>query len=229
MISYQYTYLIGDLIILSIWVSLFLWRKDIRKEMLVISAIFGFVGLIAESIYILDWWKPLTITNTPVGMEDFLFGFGVGGIVSVVYTIIFKKRVKIKKINKKINKNLITLPLMGILLFLGSFFILRINTFYSSAITSIVLALIIWIKRKDLIVNSLATGIISALGAIPIFILLELISPGWVEAIWNFTNISKVIILTTPLDDILWCFFMGLFIGPLYEYWKEGKLINLKK
>jgi hypothetical protein len=28
------------------------------------------------------------------------------------------------------------------------------------------------------------------------------------------------------IDDIIWYFFAGLFIGPLYEYWQEGKLVD---
>ena len=63
--SYQYNYLIGNLIGLIIWFTLFICRKDSRKEMLIISLIFGVTGPLVESVYIKDWWVPLTITNTP--------------------------------------------------------------------------------------------------------------------------------------------------------------------
>ncbi|HJX49846.1 MAG TPA: lycopene cyclase domain-containing protein [Candidatus Nanoarchaeia archaeon] len=195
--NYQYSYLMGTLILLIFWLILFLWRKDTRKEMLIISIIFGFIGLIVEGVYILDWWRPLTITNTAIGIEDFLFGFTVAGMAAVGYEIIFKKKLKIKKANKKIrfrrNKSFILISLLGLSLFFGSYFILGLNTFYSSVIAFAIPILIIWIKRKDLITNSLVTGLLGLIGAPILFMILEFLTPGWVESAWHFTNISKII------------------------------------
>ncbi len=101
MIGYQYTYIIGNLILLAIWAFFFIRRKDTRKEMLTISLIFGFVGPLAEAIYIKDWWQPLTITGTRIGIEDFLFGFLIGGIISIIYEHLFQKRIKGKVERKK--------------------------------------------------------------------------------------------------------------------------------
>jgi len=55
---------------------------------------------------------------------------------------------------------------------------------------------------------------------------LELLTPGWIHAFWIFKNVPDIVIFNLPIDDIIWYFLAGLFIGPLYEYWKEGKLIN---
>mgnify|MGYP001603403606 CR=1 FL=1 len=79
MISYAYTYIIGSIVSIIIWLALFTIRKDTRKEMIIISIIFGIGGIFSELVYIQDWWRPLTITRTPIGLEDFLFGFAMGG------------------------------------------------------------------------------------------------------------------------------------------------------
>ena len=97
MISYQYTYLIGNIFALAIWLFFFFRRKDTRKEMLIISIIFGIMGLLVESVYIYDWWQPLTITGTAIGLEDFLFGFLFGGVAAVFYEHLFNKKIKSKK------------------------------------------------------------------------------------------------------------------------------------
>ena len=97
MISYQYTYLIGSLIALTIWTFFFIHRKDTRREMLTLSIIFGITGILAEYLYTIDWWKPLTITGTRIGIEDFLFGFSCGGVFGVAYEYFFKKKIKIKR------------------------------------------------------------------------------------------------------------------------------------
>ncbi|MBU4257645.1 hypothetical protein KKC04_04530 [Patescibacteria group bacterium] len=230
--NYQFSYLIGDLTILIIWFVLFFWRKDTRKEMLSISLIFGLAGLIVEFIYTIDWWHPLTITNTLIGIEDFIFGFAVGGVASIIYLQVFKKRLKIKKADKKTEdkKNINFLIIISTLLalFLGSFFVLKFNSFYSSIIAFTIPTLIIWFKRKDLILDSIASGFILMVTSFLFFIIPELITPGWVNSAWFIENLSGIIILKVPLEDIIWFFLAGAFIGPLYEYWQEGKLINLK-
>jgi hypothetical protein len=60
MVNYQYTYLLIGFVFFVIWLFLFLWKKEIRKEILIISAIFGFAGPLADFFYTQDWWSPLT-------------------------------------------------------------------------------------------------------------------------------------------------------------------------
>ena len=233
MINYQYTYLIGDFIFLAVWAVIFLWKKNTKKEMLILSVLFGIAGIIAEIIYIKDWWRPLTITHTPVGIEDFLFGFSAGGIMSVIYEAIFKKKIRIKKARKKkkIKRNLEFLFIISLLsiLFLGSFFLLKLNSLFSTLIAFAVPISIIYIKRKDLITDSLATGILAVVIAIIAYNLLDLMTPGWIQKFWLFENMQKIIILNVPIQEIIWYMLAGMFIGPLYEYWQEGRLINKKR
>lgn len=77
--SYRYSYLLLGLLFLIIWIVLYVWRKNVRQEMIVLSLIFGIVGLFVEIAYLVDWWTPYTITYTRIGIEDFLFGSAVGG------------------------------------------------------------------------------------------------------------------------------------------------------
>ena len=232
MVSFQYTYLIGDLIILALWLILFLRRKDTRKEMIILSLIFSAVSLLTAKIYILDWWRPLTITGTIPGIEDALFGFGVGGIASVIYEHLFNKRVKIKKVKKikeqKRNLNFLTiLSLLGII-FLSGFSIFNLNSFESTVVAFIISTAVIYIKRNDLIKDSLLSGLLVLITSILGYHILNLITPGFFESFWLFQNIGRVIILGIPIEEHIFYFLAGAFVGPLYEYWKEGKLINIR-
>ena len=78
----KYAYLIGDIIFLAIWLVLYLLRKDIRKEMLIMSLIIAVVGPISEYWYFKDYWYPKMVLG-PLhpfgGLEDLLFGFAAGG------------------------------------------------------------------------------------------------------------------------------------------------------
>lgn len=231
--DYQFSYLIGDLFLLSLWAALFFWRKDVRKEMLLVSLTFGFAGLIAGLVYTVDWWHPLTITLTRVGIEDFLLGFSLAGVAAVIYEDFFKKRVRIRKVSKKVefmDNRQFFITFIGLsLFFFVSFYFLNLHSFYLSIIVFGVPTLFIWIARKDLIIDSLASGFLLVLVSLVGFIIIEFITPEWVESAWYFKNLSGITFLTVPLEDIIWFFLVGAFIGPLYEYWKEGKLVKSGK
>lgn len=229
--SYQYTYLIIEVIGLVIWLVLFLMRKDVRKEMLFMSLGFGIAGLLVEPIYLKDWWRPLTVTKTSMGVEDFLVGFIVGGVCAVIYEVIFKKRVLIGKSKPQaaMKREISFFLLSGIFaaLFFGGFFLLRLNSFYCSLIAFIFGISTIFILRRDLIFNSLISGFLAVLLVFILYSIGELITPGWAKAFWYFRNVPDIIILSVPIDDLFWYFLAGAFIGPLYEFWKGGKIKSL--
>ena len=226
--NYQYAYLLISLTALVVWFILFLARKDVRREMLTMSLLFGIAGLLVEPIYVKDWWNPLTITKTMVGIEDFLIGFAIGGIAAVIYAVVFRKKVLTKRLNKneEAKQDLSFYIFGGIfaLLFFGSSFILGLNALYCSLIAFIFGIMVIWIRRKDLITNSLTTGILVLLMFSIVYTIGELILPGWVRTFWYFKNVPDIIIFNLPIDDVMWYFLAGAFIGPLYEFWQEAKL-----
>ena len=219
-----------DIGFIFIWIILFTWRKDIRKEMLIMSTLWGFVGLIAGKIYIKDWWCPLTIMGIIPSIEDFIFGFVIGGIASIIYQALFLK--KMKRINKQYktrNLNIISLlSLLGII-FIGTVYILKVNTLIASILAWGVPLIIIYIRRKDLIKNSLISGLIITIIAVFIYQLTEIITPGWINLFWSFEFFGNLTILKIPLEEYIWFFLAGAFIGPLYEYWQEAKLIKRKR
>ncbi len=229
--TYAYNYLIGTLVLLLIWIIFFKFRKDLRKEMIVISLLFGIVGLMVDPIYSRDWWLALTATGTMPGIESFIFGFSTAGIASVAYSEIFKRKIRIRKTSEKekIKRrfSLFGLLLLGAILFWGSFFLLNLNSFQATFPMAIIPTLIIWIKRKDLILNSIVSGVLIAIISFLFYLVPELINPGWLEIVWNFPILSGITLFGVVVEDIIWFFLAGLFIGPLYEYWQEGKEVDM--
>ncbi|OGF28897.1 hypothetical protein A2477_02445 [Candidatus Falkowbacteria bacterium RIFOXYC2_FULL_47_12] len=228
--NYQYSYLIGSLALLVVWFALFAWRKDVRKEMLIISLLFGIGGVASELVYAVDWWHPLFIFNFRVGIEDFICGFASGGVAAVIYEEVFNKKMQRakKRIPHRNNKNLYLPCLALILLFFGSFYWLHISSLYATFIGFFIPTVGIWIWRKDLIVNSLLSGLLLAVVSFAFLVGPELITPGWIAHTWRWENLSGITILKAPLEDIIWFFLAGMFIGPLYEFWQEAKLITKK-
>lgn len=226
----DYTYLFGALLSLLIWIVLFLLRKDIRKEMLSLSAIICVFGLIMEwLIWTKDWWRPVTFTHTLVGFEDLIFGFAMGGIAAVIYEEIFKQKIaRLRKGDHPHTKQLSTLLLLSLVLGNFSYFILDLNSAGAWIISIIIPTILIWYMRPDLVKNSLLTGIILTVLAIAGFWLLDLVEPGFVHKWWLFDHLSGVILLKVPLEDIFWFFTLGMFVGPIYEFWQGTRLQRIK-
>ena len=84
MIPLKYTYLIGAVISFVPWLILYMHRKDLRGEMVTMSVLVAAMGLISNYFWWTeDWWRPLTITATRIGIEDIVLGFSTGGIAAV--------------------------------------------------------------------------------------------------------------------------------------------------
>ncbi len=116
---------------------------------------------------------------------------------------------------------------LALVIFFGGFFI-GLNSFIGTVLAWIIPTLIIYTKRSDLIKNSILSGISLLVLSILGYHILNFITPGFFNEFWLFQNIGKKIFLGIPLEEHIWFFTFGAFIGPLYEYWKEGKLINIK-
>lgn len=226
--NYEYSYLILALTFLLLWILLFLIRKDLQREMLIISLAFAFAGPFAEVVYFKDWWSPLTLTNTFLSLEPFIIGFSIGGIASVIAEELLREKHKtIKKSYKAIKRediNILLLLSSLAVIFFGSFFLLKVNSLITTILSFGIPTLIIYMKRRDLILNSIISGILLNLIAINVYTFVEFITPGWVEAFWQFNNTPQIIIFNLPIDDVIWYFLCGAFVGPLYEYWREIKL-----
>ncbi len=199
--------------------------------MLIISLIFGFVGIMLQPIHQIDWWQPMNITNTVIGVEDFLFGFVSGGIAAVIYEVVVRKRFWGGKLERgrETRKNIkfLSFFLGFFIVFLLGFFVFKLNSLLCFLALAIVGLMIIYSQRRDLIVNSVFSGFLFFSIAIIIYTVVELITPGWVRSFWYFKNVPQIIVFNLPLDDMIWYLLTGAFIGPLYEWWQEKKLRDL--
>lgn len=223
--SYIYSYLIGVLVLLLVWCILFFIRKDNREEFLTLSFIMGVVGTPTQLVYTIDWWRPSTITGTLIGIEDFLLGLTLGGIGSVIYEDVFKKKIKKHKKNNLLkNPNFYVSSFLPFIIFFGSFYLFNIHSLYSSIIALLFGIGYIIYRRKDLMFNSVISGFLVMIISIFSFLIVEVITPGWVLNQWLFDGLSGILILTAPIEDLIWFFLVGAYIGPLYEFWVEAKL-----
>ncbi len=221
----QYAYLIATFPALLIWLGFYLQRKDLRREMLSMGFLIGFLS-VATSYYwwTVDWWHPLTITGTKVGIEDFLMGFGSGGIMAVAYEVLLAKGY-----SKRHAESHGVYDFFLILLILAQvtswlFYGVGLTSFYSSAIAMFSVALVMFFVRRDLIVNGVLSGFLMVLISIVFYGTVLLVSSGWVDSTYYSGTLSGMRIGGVPIEEFIFWFLSGLVFGPFYEFWRGLRL-----
>lgn len=219
----KFVYLVALIIPCLIWSFLFVRRKDLRKEIIFISCLIGILSVITSySWWTVDWWRPLTITNTVVGIEDFIMGFTTGGIMSVIYNFIFRNKYKrgVVRCNSK-EAYLLLILMGGLTAFLIN--VIGMTSFWSSTISMSLFIILILFFRKDLLLDSLFSGILMMLISFSFYLVIILISDTWVNNTYLY-GLSGSRFLTIPIEEFIFWFLTGMWVGPFYEYCYGKKL-----
>lgn len=226
--NYTFFYPVWSGVFLALWLLLYWYRADIRRQMLVISIIFGLGGMVSEKIFIKDWWHPHTITGTPIGVEDFVIGFSIAGIAAVIYEILFRRRLSARKKTDAARHGRIFLSAFA-LLFLAFFYILKLSSFYAAILAYMCGIAYLAANRKDLIFDSVISGLLLMAIGSAVYYLLEILYPGFIQSFWYLKDTwYSTLIFGIPTAEYIWFFFTGAFIGPLYEFLNGSRLSSLR-
>jgi hypothetical protein len=228
-INMHTTYLLGVSMFFPFWLFLYIYRKDLREEMVFMGILIATGAMFLEAfVWTKDWWQPKTITGTVVGIEDALLGFLVGGIIASIYEEIFKDRlVRIRERKSYHIRHFLIVIILSALIGNFTFFYLKMHSYYSSILSMFIPTLLVYLYRKDLIMLSIVTGIIITLVSIPVYYLSFFFDPLAIN-MWFHQNISGITLLGIPIEDLVWFFVTGIFLSPLYEFWKGEKLEKLE-
>jgi hypothetical protein len=213
-----YFYLVGSLIYLGVWLILFIKRPDLRREILTVSILFGFAGLTTAPIHILTWWHPRTILGTSIGIEDFIFGFSASGIAAVLYEEIYRKRLAPTHKHTLAKGGIFFLLAFALLFF---FFVnsLHLNAFYALLYSYIIGIGCISFYRHDLMYSSFSSGILMMFLSVLVYALLLSVFPHAIQDFWYLQGEwYQQLIVGIPIEEYLFFFLTGAFIGPLYEF-----------
>lgn len=179
-------------------------------------------------IFIPEYWNPPNLFNLidKIGfsIESLLLGFLVGGIASVIYEFVGKKR--IKKIRKQ-KLNNFTPYLLFIIIFLGLEIIFPDKSIYNLSASLIVSSTIIGFLRKDLIKQIVIIGFLFSFIYFVIFVIFNLIFNEFVNKYYNLNNLWGINLLGVPIEEIIFSFSVGAFWSTLFEYIKGYKIKSL--
>lgn len=230
----QFAYLLGSLFLLLIWVFVFLKlkSKEGKKEMLKASIATSLLGL-TEPIFVPEYWNPPTIFDlaqkTGFDIESFIFSFAVGGIAVSAYEIFAK--VKHGKLSAHATHEprhklhllaLFAAPISFIFLYALAY----LNPIYSTILALIVGALATFYCRPDLIQKMVASGFIFLMTYFLFFLIFNVIFPGYIGKVWNLKEITGILILGIPLEELAFAFAVGLMWSSIYEHLTWRKLTS---
>jgi Lycopene cyclase len=221
----MYTYLISTIPLILIWIWIFTHEKykNVRKEMLIMSLLTGF-GFVLTSYYFwtMDWWIPETITGTIVGIENFIVGFAMGGIMAGTYDYLFDKKMYIHRSHLSLLKFLI--PTMMLVLMMFIFMEHGVTSFWSATFALLILTFYIIHKRSDLVSKSIYSGFITLAVSLLSYGLIYFIDIDWANRTYMFDTLTGIRVYTFPIEEFVFWFLAGCFFSIYYEYAMKGKL-----
>lgn len=215
--NFQYASLVGNLFFLSVWTILFLYRRDLRKEMLLMSLIIAPLGPVSELFYLRDYWQPQFFNGWLLIGQDLLFSFAIGGIAAVIYEEVFGKKHAKRHLTAH-PKWVLAIALFGITWMVVGNLVLGFNSIYVSTLEFLIVGATFIFFRHDLLRNALFSGMLMAGLLLIFYFLFDTVFDGIIQRWWLLENISGIIIFGAPLEELMWGFGWGFAAGPAYEF-----------
>lgn len=220
----NHLYFLTAIIFSILWLILFIVNKNNRKQMFLIGLICMLGGSFTEQMHFTDWWHPNFIFNSFFTVEDILFGFTAGGVISATYSILssYFKDGFILSFNF-INKIITTIAFLFSVF--GLFYIFHISSFLSSIIAFLIPIIIVGIHNIKSLIPMFFTGIFMLTFTIAGYLFLIYINPNFVKETYLLDHLSRILILGIPIEELIWFFFAGMGISAFQKIIWNNHLI----
>jgi hypothetical protein len=229
----QYVWLIWSLIILALWAIIYLSKKGSRKEMLKMSLITMPFGL-TEPLFVPEYWFPPSLFNLAekIGfdIESLIFSFAIGGIGTVLYNLIsnhgLEETPHTERSHQRHRMHIYMLFVPAYIFFILALFT-PLDHIYCGIIALFIGGLATLYCRPDLKGKIWVGGILFTALYFIYFGSILLFYPQYVELYWNLDNLSHILFLGIPIEELLFAFTYGMYWSGLYEHLYWRKLIKL--
>jgi hypothetical protein len=213
------------------WIFLYFFFPAHRKAMFWTSLFTMPFGL-TEPIFVPDYWSPPSLFDlaltTGFDIESLIFCFGIGGVAVVLYNIItgahFEpvseqyKRLPLHRHHRlAISAPFLAFPVL---------YFFPWNPIYPAFAAMIVGATATVLCRPDLKTKTWVGGILFLVYYWIFVEGIELLSPGYVERVWNLDALSGAMIFNTPLEELLFAFTFGIYWAGVYEHFTWRKTVT---
>jgi hypothetical protein len=231
MIGMRYVWFFWTLAFLLPWGALFYAFPAHRQVMMRVSLWTMPFGL-TEPLFFPVYWSPPTLFDlarrTGFDIESLVFCFAIGGVGSVLYNILTRKRLTSldRETRGHPSHRFHYFALSSPAIVFLSLYWLDWSPIYPSILAMIFGSLATAWCRRDLAKNTWVGGLLF-LAYYALFIGgLELLVPGYVAHVWNLRSLSGIVVIGIPLEELLFAFSFGTFWSAVYEHltWQRGSL-----
>jgi len=218
----QYGYLVSMLILLAIWFSGMLACSKQRVGIL-LSACFFAPFALGALVFVPDYWRPILVVPFPVGLEDIIFCFSVGGVAWLL--AVWPQRDRLR-LGLKTRVALVRLTACGLPCFLLSVALRRggLPIMTSVVLTMVLLAIVLlWLRPRFL-----SLALTGALGfSLFYFLFARAALAIWPSGYWNVGKLWGYWFFRVPLEEIVWATGHG-FVWPLVmAYVLDAELVRV--
>jgi len=215
-IESQYVYITTVLVGLIPSIIFFFKNKKYRMDMIRIGLVMGVCSLVTACLFwTKDWWFPLTITNTVIGIEDFILGFDTGALAVIINSTIFLKE---ERVTDSRNWKIIfsTISFFMISMFVA-FYILMMSSFISFVISSLISIAWIYYKAKISPIQSLVFAVTYAILSLWSYFFIFLINKDWIYTTWDINLLSGITIFNfIPIEEFIFWVLFGIIFKQIY-------------
>lgn len=222
----KYAFLVWSLLLCGVWlvIYIFLLDKRSRFEMLVVSLATSLLGL-SEPLFVPAYWNPPTLFDlakiTRFDIESLLFSFGVGGIAAAAYEGFFKPRhtsmSQVEKSRRRHRLHLLAL-ISAPLTFAVLYILTGLNPIYNAGLAFLVGGLASIACRPDLTKKMILTGLGFLIFYFVFFETLVIAYPRYVDLVWNLSDISGILVLGIPIEELMFALGLGFMWSSVYEH-----------
>ncbi len=219
----QYVWLVWASAFLIPWGVLYWLRPADRRPMLKASLVTMPFGL-TEPLFVPEYWSPPSLfdlaATTGFDIESLIFCFGIGGVGVVLYNALTRQTLaEVPSSERHASRHkfhrfiLITPFILFVPLVL-----LPWNPIYPSLVCLFIGALAAIWCRPDLKLKCFVGGGIFFVYYVVFLIGLELLSPNYIERVWNLEALSGVSVAGFPIEELAFAFTFGMYWSTAYEH-----------
>jgi len=228
MIPFQYVWFVWASAFLLPWLALFYAFPQHRQTMWQVSLATAPFGL-TEPLFVPEYWNPPTLFDlaqrTGFDLESLIFCFGIGGVGAVLYSVLAHRNdVPVPAAEKSLplhrhHYKALASPFVAFALL----YFLPWNPIYPAIAAMAVGAIATILCRPDLRTKTWVGGTLFLAYYLAFFLALEATSPGYVQLVWNLPDLSGILWLGIPLEELLFAFTFGLYWSGVYEHlmWRQ--------
>ena len=219
---YRYVYLLLVGAAFALWLVIVMLRKDLRKEIFVMSLLVGLMG-VSELVWAGQYWRPeyaFPLGALSLGPEDILLAaFLYGGVGSVAWQFVANERYTCRpSYTKDPLRNACVLALLGApVMFIALDLLVPLNIVYTATLALLVPAVLLSILRPGYMRAILANGFLLGTLSFALLAGANALFPGFIAHVWNLSALSGLMLLGVPLEEPIFHFAAGACFAVAYE------------